>query len=253
MRVVIIDPDEMNGKLLQYALNLVGHKDVALVREPFAAIALATGQETDAVVLDSALPGVHAWDICKELRGRRYAGAIMVMAEEATTQDKLRCFANGADDFLVEPFAPRELIARLDAEVRRCKQADLQAMGTVLKVGDAELSVGQLTYQVGNEPSVRLTPTEMRILECLMRNSAVAINRTTLIERAWESDDLHYTNRVEVYIRRLREKIEQDPSNPRYLHTVRGIGYMFRPPSLEPGRLHPTSGGSPRSAMGFAF
>jgi DNA-binding response OmpR family regulator len=112
--------------------------------------------------------------------------------------------------------------------LRRANQADQQPLGSVLRVDDAELSLGELTYRSAVTPPVILTPTEMRLLEVLMRNSWIVIGRETLIERVWGYDFVGDTNRVDVYIRRVRRKIEPDPQQPRYLHTVRGIGYVFR-------------------------
>jgi DNA-binding response OmpR family regulator len=103
-------------------------------------------------------------------------------------------------------------------------------MGSFLKAGDAELSVADLTFRIVGRAPVRLTPTEMRILECLMRNTGLAVNRETLIERVWGFEFFGESNRVDVYIRRLRHKIERDPTRPEFLHTVRGVGYNFRPP-----------------------
>lgn len=236
MRIVIVDADSMSGRLLQFVLGEAGHKDIVHARGVSEALEEVIGRETDAVILDMDLPDMTGVELCRELRARRYSGPIMFVSYAGTTQDKVSAFSNGADDFVVKPFDPEELVARLDAVVRRYKQADYQSLGTVLKAGDAELSIGQLTFCVEGRPPVRLTPTEMQILECLMRNVNITIRRDTLIERAWGCDFLIDTNRVDVYIRRLREKIERDPSRPEYIHTVRGVGYVFRPPrpSLTP-------------------
>ena len=110
--------------------------------------------------------------------------------------------------------------------------------GTVLRVEDAEFSIGELTYSSQVVSNVVMTPTEMQILECLMRNARIAISRETLVERVWGYDFVGETNRVDVYIHRLRHKIERDPAHPRYLHTVRGIGYTFRvDPEVEADRV----------------
>jgi DNA-binding response OmpR family regulator len=128
----------------------------------------------------------------------------------------------------VKPFEPLEVIARINSAVRRHEKNDQLVFGTVVRVDDAELLIGELTYNSSVVSGVLMTPTEMQILECLMRNSRIVLSRETLIERVWGYDFAGETNRVDVYIHRLRHKIEADPAQPRYLHTVRGLGYVFR-------------------------
>src|SRR5262249_48213867 len=116
------------------------------------------------------------------------------------------------------------------------RSADYQALGTLLKVGDAELAIGALTFRVAGRQPAALTPTEMRLLECLMRNQGLAISREILIERTWGHDLVGESNRVDVYIRRLRKKVERDAAAPEYIHTVKGVGYTFRPPAPKHAR-----------------
>jgi DNA-binding response OmpR family regulator len=245
MRVVVVDPDPMTAKLLRFVLGEAGH-DVVLVKTATAALAATLEQETDAVLLEAELPDMGGWVLCKELRGRRYTGAVIFVTKLRETQDKVRAFDHGADDYIVEPFDPAELVARVDAVARRCKHADHQPLGTLLKVGDAELSLGELTFRAEGRPPVFLTPNEMRMLECLMRNHGITISRDTLIERTWDRNFIGDSNRVEVYIRRVRKKIERDPAQPEYLHTVRGVGYVFRPREEAPFQSSIRNGHSSR-------
>lgn len=232
MRIVVIEPARLAGKLLEFVLTDAGHEAILI---PTAAKALSAviGRETDAVLLQGDLPhpGPDGLTLAKELRGQRYTGPLLFMAPWPETAEKLRAFAVGADDYLVTPFDPAELLARVEAISRRFRHADRQGLGTILKAGNAELSIGELTYRVEGRPPAELTPTEMRMLECLMRNQGIIIGRETLIERTWGYDLVGDTNRVDVYIRRIRRKVERDPAIPEYLHTVRGVGYTFRPPS----------------------
>lgn len=230
LRVVVVHPEPMAGKLLRFVLGEAGHT-VALATNASEAYDAVIGRETDAVLLEADLPGRDGYEVCKELRARRYAGPIIFVTPRRETRDKVRAFEHGADDYVVEPFDPLELIARLHCVTRRYRQVDFQGLGTLIKVGAAELSIGELTLRVAGRAPVVLTPTEMRMLECLMRNSHITISRDTLIERTWGYDFLGDSNRVDVYVRRLRKKVERDPAAPEYLHTVRGLGYVFRAPA----------------------
>jgi two-component system response regulator RegX3 len=229
VRIVVIDPNTMVGKLLRFVLGQAGYEQVVLARTASEAISAVVGRETDAVLMEVDLPDGDGYQLCRELRGSRYNGPIIFVSQRQDSKDRVRAFKNGADDFIVEPFDPAELVARVEAVTRRYKQIDHQALGTVLKVGDAELLISELTFRSAGRPPALLTPTEMRILECMMRNHQVTITRDTLIERTWGHEFIGESNRVDVYIRRLREKIERDPAHPEYIHTIRGVGYVFRP------------------------
>lgn len=231
MNIVVVVSEALDGKVLRFVLGDAGH-EVRLIGLAGEALAHVLARETDAVILHTDLPDMDGYTLCKELRGRRYRGPILFVSPRTAIADKLRAFNVGGDDYLIAPFDPLELIARVETIARRTQRRDAQALGTVLKVGEAELSIGELTWRVADRPAVVLTPTEMRILECLMRNANITIGRETLIERTWGYDFLGDSNRVDVYIGRIRRKIEPDPAAPIYLHTVRGLGYTFRPPAL---------------------
>ncbi|RIK47104.1 MAG: DNA-binding response regulator [Chloroflexi bacterium] len=226
-RIVIVDDDPVTAKVLRFVLEDEGYDTVSVSRgsQVFAEV---IGRETHLVILDVNLPDIHGFDLCKELRARRYNGPIIFLTGRRDIADKLEGFRIGADDYIVKPFEPLELVARVGSVIRRFYRSDQQSLGSVLRVGDAELSIGDLTYSSAEVEPVLLTPTEMRILECLMRNHRIIISRETLIERVWGYEFIGDTNRVDVYIRRVRRKIEPDPAHPRYLHTVRGVGYVFR-------------------------
>lgn len=227
MKIVIIGSETGAGNLLNFVLRDVGHETVFVLGEE--GLREATVQETDVVFVRAELPGIDGCRCCMELRSRGFSGPIIFVSRQSAMREKVRAFDHGADDYIVEPYDSLELIARVNAVARRCQQSDLQSPGDVLKVGDVALSFGALTVTVGNQPPTLLTPTEMRILECLMRNPEITMSRETLIERTWGYDSVGEGNRLDVNILRLRRKLERDPANPRYLQTVRGIGYAIRP------------------------
>lgn len=226
-RIVIVDDDPVTAKVIRFLLEDEGYSTTILHRGS-PVVDTVTGQETDLVILDVNLPDIDGFTLTKLLRAKRYYGPIILLTGRSAVADKVEGFQHGADDYVTKPYEPLELLARIESVIRRTKHADQQPLGSVLRVDDAELSLGELTYRSDAVGAVTLTPTEMKVLEVLMRNSWLVISRDTLIERVWGYDFLGDTNRVDVYIRRVRRKIEPEPHNPRYLHTVRSVGYVFR-------------------------
>jgi DNA-binding response OmpR family regulator len=226
-RIVIVDDDLVTAQVIEFLLQREGFETVAVSRGSLA-FAEVIGRETRLVILDVNLTDINGFALCKELRARRYNGPVIFITARGDVQDKVEGFRVGGIDYIVKPYEPLEVVARVHSAVRRHEKTDQMVFGTVLRVEDAELSIGELTYSSNVASRILMTPTEMQILECLMRNSRIVLSRETLVERVWGYDFVGETNRVDVYIHRLRNKIERDPTNPRYLHTVRGIGYVFR-------------------------
>jgi two-component system, OmpR family, response regulator RegX3 len=237
-RIVIVEDDVVNAKVLRFILEDDGFETVAVPRAS-QAFAEVLDRETHLVILDIGLPDLSGFALCQELRARRYCGPLIFLTGRGQLADKLEGFRIGDDDYVVKPFEPLELVARLHSVIRRFHSADKQALGAVVRVEDAELSIGELAYVSEAVGATLLTPTEMRILELLMRNSQIVISRETIIERVWGYDFVGDDNRIDVYMRRLRRKIERDPARPAYLHTVRGLGYVFR---VEPPRAAAANG-----------
>jgi two-component system response regulator RegX3 len=227
MRIVVVNRDKVMAKLMRFVLSEAGH-DAVLAQTVREATTAMSETRTDAVLLDIDLPDADGCDFCKSLREDQFVGPVLFVSSRRDTKAKLRAFEYGADDYLVEPFDPQELVARIDVVARRYRQNMVQTTESMLKVGDAELLISELTFRSSDCPSALLTPTEMRLLECLMRNVEQTVSRETLIERTWGYDFFGDSNRVEVYVARLRKKIEPNPAEPKYLQTVRGLGYAFR-------------------------
>lgn len=228
MRVVAADSSLVTGQLLQYVLSQPGH-DVVLVQTAADAMAAVFARPVEAVVLHEELADLPGSQLCQEIRGRRFTGAVVILSPRRDVRHKLLAFDRGADDVVVEPYDPLELLARIEAAARRCARLTSCAADTVLKVADVELSIGELTVRVGNRRPLALTPTEMRVLEFLMRNAGIIVTRGRLIERTWGYDYVGDGNRVDVCVSRVRRKLESLTDSVRYLHTIRGVGYVFRP------------------------
>lgn len=230
MRVVLADSDSLTGKLLRFALLEAGEQAV-VCSDPADAIGQATGNGTDVVLVNLDFDRGRGTALCKYLRSQSYLGPVLMWGERRR-EDVLRAYDFGIDDFIVEPFDPREALARIRAVVRRFERFDSRRLGLV-RVGTTELSVGKLSFRHAGRPEIRLSPIETRILEVLMRNREIVVSPETLRRHVWDDDDDGGANRVQVYVMRLRRKIEPDPGRPSLIHTVRGLGYVFRVPSQQ--------------------
>jgi two-component system response regulator RegX3 len=195
----------------------------------------ATGEEAlarlqvegaDLVLLDLMLPGLPGTEVCRQLRGRSNVPVIMVTAKDSEI-DKVVGLELGADDYVTKPFSHRELVARIRAVLRRRGEVDEPASAT-LEAGPVRMDVERHVVTV-NGDSVPLPLKEFELLELLLRNAGRVLTRKQLIDRIWGADYVGDTKTLDVHVKRLRSKIEPDPGNPRYLVTVRGLGYKFEP------------------------
>ena len=225
--ILLVDDDPMMGRLLTFLLTDAGYT-IAVLADPRQARGFLQANIVDLVFMDVMMPHVDGYAIATEIRRAHPDIPIIFLSASATITDKVEGYNCGADDYIAKPFEPTELLARLQAVLGRYRRADRNVFGTVIRVGDTQLDLGELEFRAIGHPPALLTPTEMKILECLMRNANSVITREALIERTWGYDFDGFGNRVDVYIRRLRSKIEADPGDPSFIHTVRGLGYMYR-------------------------
>ena len=227
-RIVVADADPMVARVMRFMLEDAGYI-AEIARTGVDVVVAVAGRETALVLLEWLLPDIRGPRLVRELRARGYRGPLVVVSGSTSIEDKLAAFDLGIDDYIAKPFEPLELLARTEAVLRRAVRSERATAGAVVRAGDAALDLGALTYRSNEVSPVLLAPTEMRILELLMRDPDVAISRATIIARVWGDYDLAGdTNRVDVYIRRIRRKIEPDPAQPRYLRTVHGLGYAFQ-------------------------
>jgi two-component system response regulator RegX3 len=203
-----------------------------LRKEGFTTAVAGTGQAAldefdrngaDIVLLDLMLPGMSGTDVCKALRQRSGVPVIMVTARDSEI-DKVVGLELGADDYVTKPYSARELIARIKAVLRR--GGDAESDISVLEAGPVRMDVERHVVTVsGMEVSLPLK--EFDLLEYLLRNTGRVLTRGQLIDRVWGADYVGDTKTLDVHVKRLRSKIEPDPSAPRHLVTVRGLGYKF--------------------------
>jgi two-component system, OmpR family, response regulator RegX3 len=180
----------------------------------------------DLVLLDLQLPGQSGTEVCRQLRQRSSVPVIMLTAKDAEI-DKVVGLELGADDYVTKPYSSRELVARVRAVLRRQGEPE-ELISSTVHAGPVRMDVERHVVSVSGE-QVSLPLKEFELLEMLLRNSGRVLTRGQLIDRVWGSDYVGDTKTLDVHVKRLRSKIEPDPSTPRYLITVRGLGYKFEP------------------------
>lgn len=183
------------------------------------AVELAQDQSPALIVLDLMLPGLNGFEVCRELR-RDSAVPIIMVTARATEDDTLKGLGLGADDYLTKPFSPRELVARVQAVLRRNGLAGIQ------RVAGLEIDRDRRTVSVGGR-AVDLTATEFDLLSLLVRSPGRVLSRTQLVEHLRQGGEDVLERTVDAHVMHLRRKIEPDRANPRYLVTVYGVGYRF--------------------------
>jgi two-component system response regulator RegX3 len=170
------------------------------------------------------LPGLSGTEVCRALRQRSRVPIIIVTARDSEV-DKVVGLELGADDYVTKPFSSRELVARIRAVLRRGVDADV-LVGSIVEAGPVRMDVERHTVSVEGR-AVSLPLKEFDLLEVLLRNAGRVLTRGQLIDRVWGADYVGDTKTLDVHVKRLRGKIEPDPANPKYLVTVRGLGYKF--------------------------
>ncbi len=223
-KVLVVEDEPSFVEALQIGLGREGF-DVVVAGDGFAALERFDAEQPDLVLLDVMLPRLSGIDVCRQLRQRTQVPIIMVTAkgEEIDTVVGLEV---GADDYVTKPYRLRELIARMRAALRRADTPVADASPAAVSVGDVTLDPEQHLVKVGGEP-VRLPLKEFELLHLLLANAGRVLPRETLIDRVWGSDYVGDTKTLDVHIKRLRAKIEPDPSRPARIVTIRGLGYKY--------------------------
>jgi two-component system response regulator RegX3 len=223
--VLVVEDEESFSDALSYMLRKEGFEVAVAVSGPEALEAFERNG-ADLVLLDLMLPGLPGTEVCRELRARSNVPVIMLTAKDSEV-DKVVGLELGADDYVTKPFSSRELVARIRAVLRRRGDAE-ELSPAVLEAGPVRMDVERHIVSVGGR-SVQLPLKEFELLEVLLRNAGRVLTRMQLIDRVWGADYVGDTKTLDVHVKRLRAKIEPSPSEPRYIVTVRGLGYKFEP------------------------
>ena len=222
-RVLVVEDEESFSDALSYMLRREGYEVEVAGTGPDALEIFDRGG-ADLVLLDLMLPGLSGTEVCRELRARSHVPIIMVTARDSEV-DKVVGLELGADDYVTKPFSSRELVARIRAVLRRGAEPE-DLLLNVVEAGPVRMDVERHVVTVDGRP-VQLPLKEFDLLELLLRNAGRVLTRGQLIDRVWGADYVGDTKTLDVHVKRLRGKIEPDPAAPKYLVTVRGLGYKF--------------------------
>jgi two-component system response regulator RegX3 len=210
---------------LVYVLGKEGF-EVEVAADGAAGLAAFAATAPDLVLLDVMLPAIPGTEVCRQIRTQSMVPIIMLSAKD-TEIDKVVGLELGADDYVTKPFSTRELLARIRAVLRRRGTAEEDESAGVVTAGPVHIDTDRHVVTIRGE-EVRLPLKEFDLLELLVRNAGRVLTRGTLIDRVWGSNYVGDTKTLDVHVKRLRGKIEEDPSEPQHLVTVRGLGYKFK-------------------------
>ncbi len=223
--ILIVEDEPSVGEVVSLYLRRAGYQ-VVVVNDGKEAMTALEKNLPMLVILDLMLPGVDGWEITRWLRERSDVPIIMLTARSAET-DRIAGLEMGADDYVVKPFSPQELVSRARAVLRRVRSAP-QEEESVISTGEIQVDPKKRLVMVDGEEKT-VTAREFDLLLMMVRHPRQVFSRDQLLERVWGLADYIDPGTVTVHIRRLREKIEPDPANPRHLVTVWGVGYKFEP------------------------
>ncbi len=233
LQVLVVDDEENIQELIRLGLRYEGFQVESASNGPDA-ISAAQRLSPDLIILDLMLPGMDGLEVCRRLRANPTTQdiPILMLTAKDEVHDRVTGLDTGADDYLTKPFDFEELVARVKAILRRQQRAQRAEQGgespnQILQFADLQLNMATREVTRGGR-LIELTATEYNLLHLFMSHPRQVLDRQTILNRVWGYDFLGETNIIEVYVRYLREKIEDSPSTPRLIQTVRGVGYVLK-------------------------
>lgn len=234
-RILVVDDEPSIVELVSYNLKKEGY-DVLKAYDAEKALEMIKEEEIDLFIIDVMLPGMDGFELVRTLRGgdKNRDKPVIFLTAKGEEFDRVLGLELGADDYITKPFSVRELLARIKAIFRRTDQTLMKVEEKPKKIFAKDLDIDLEKYEVKvRNKAVGLTPLEFDLLRFLAENSGKVFSRDVLLDTLWGYDYYGDTRTVDVHIRRLRTKIEEDASNPKYIVTVRGKGYKFKDPGNE--------------------
>lgn len=228
-RILIVDDDDEIRELLEFDVSHSGYF-VDTAKDGMEGLNKALNNSYDLILLDVMMPKMNGFDVCKNIRQAKLAIPILMLTAKGTIDDKTEGFDCGADDYLVKPFDIQEVLLRIRVLLRRNTFVENKnsLSDEIIRAGDITISPETLEATVVNK-KVKLTPTEFEILYCLMQHFNKSVTLATLLDEVWGYDSNEDVRMLRVHVGGLRNKIESDTKNPKYLHTVTNVGYKLTP------------------------
>jgi len=223
-RILVVEDEESIRRFISLNLSAVGY-EVGEADTGEKALAMLCFFIPDVIVLDLMLPGISGLEVCQRIRAMMPQTFVIMLTAKSQDTDKILGLELGADDYLVKPFNPFELIARIKAMLRR--RTHLMVDSNVLRCDDFCLDIGANKF-IKNSIEIELTPIEFALLKMFMENQGKALKRDEILNAVWGENYFGDTKTLDVHIRRLREKLENNPSEPEYIKTVWGCGYRWQ-------------------------
>ena len=225
MKILLVEDEE--GLILTLTDRLVSEGfDVVSAKDGAAGFDIAVSQSFDLIILDVMLPKKNGYDVCRDLRQRGVSTPVLMLTAKGETIDKVLGLKLGADDYLTKPFEVMELLARIEALLRRAPAKSNGHSTDSFRFGDVTVDFRRATVEKG-EAAVELSAMEFKLLQYLIENRGLVHSRDHLLDQVWGYDAMPSTRTVDVHVAWLRQKLEENPRKPRYIHTVHGMGYKF--------------------------
>lgn len=222
---MIVDDEPDILSLLEKALNLEGYGNIIKVASGQLAVDTCKETRPDIIILDVMLPDMDGYEVCKKIREFSIC-PILFLSSKNDELDKILGLAVGGDDYVTKPFSPKEIAYRVKAQLRRAQYKQNPPQHFVLQIGEVKIDPEGCRVMKGNE-SLELTAREFEILQYLAENKGRVISRERLYETIWGEDSFGCDNTIMVHIRHLREKLEDNPAAPKYIVTMKGLGYKL--------------------------
>ncbi|MGB2951974.1 MAG: response regulator transcription factor [Gaiellaceae bacterium] len=232
-KVLIVEDDEILAQSMAQHLTTAGFDPVAVGRGEVG-LARLRYENPDVVVLDLMLPGLDGWKLIETARAEAIGTPILVVSARGTEHDRVHALEIGADDYLVKPFSMKELVARVQAAARRGLRAVPEQRGEAIELEELRIDPREVQAYVDGE-SAALTPTEFRLLYALALERGRVVTRDELLQKVWGRRETHRDRTVDVFVRRLRDKIDRRASRHAFVHTRYGVGYKLEAVAKDDG------------------
>lgn len=228
-KIMLVDDEPDILDLLEKALNLEGFHNVTKIENGISAVDTCRKMNPDIIILDIMLPDIDGYEVCKQIREFSHC-PILFLSAKNDELDKLLGLAVGGDDYVTKPFSPKEVAYRVKAQLRRAEYRQAPTQDFSIEIGDLLIDTGGCRV-IKNGKEIELTAREFEILKHLAENKSRVISRERLYETVWGEDSFGCDNTMMVHIRHLREKLEDNPTKPKYIITMKGLGYKLVNPN----------------------